>query len=42
MDAALDQLTWENLGWRLGKIFGDASEELQEELYEWCVKQQVE
>ncbi|MFC7009381.1 endonuclease/exonuclease/phosphatase family protein [Halalkalicoccus sp. GCM10025322] len=42
MDAALDQLTWENLGWRLGQLFGDTSEELQEELYEWCVKQQVE
>lgn len=42
MGAALDQLTWENLGWRLGKLFDDTSEELQEELYVWCVKQQVE
>jgi len=38
----LNQLTWENLGWRLGKLFGQTSEELQEELYEWCVEQQIE
>ncbi len=41
-DEVLNQLTWENLGWRLGKLFGETSEELQEELYEWCVKQQTE
>ena len=38
-DDALNRLTWENLGWRLGTLLGDASEELQEELYQWCVKQ---
>lgn len=38
----LNQLTWENLGWRCGRLFGSTSEELQEELYQWCVKQQVE
>jgi len=42
MGGALDRLTWENLGWRLGMLFGDASEELQEELYDWCVDQQLE
>jgi len=41
-DEVLNQLTWENLGWRLGKLFGETSEELQEDLYEWCVEQQVE
>lgn len=41
-DRVLDQLTWENLGWRLGKLFGSASEELQEEMYEWCVEQQTD
>lgn len=39
---ALKQLTWWNLGWRLGRLFGDTSDDQKEELYEWCVKQQVE
>jgi hypothetical protein len=39
---ALERLTWENLGWRLGMLFDDASEELKEDLYDWCVTQQVE
>jgi hypothetical protein len=38
----LTRLTWENLGWRFGKLFGDTSEELKEELYEWCVDQQLD
>jgi len=38
----LAELTWQNLGWRLGKLFDETSEGLQEELYEWCVDQQVE
>ncbi|QSG14360.1 Exonuclease III [Halapricum desulfuricans] len=41
-DNVLDQLTWENLGWRLGMIFGNTSDELKEELYEWCVEQQTD
>jgi len=41
-EEVLSQLTWENLGWRLGKLFGDTSEDLQEELYEWCVEQQLD
>jgi exonuclease III len=38
----LKNLTWQNLGWRLGMLFGDTSEELKEDLYEWCVNQQTE
>jgi hypothetical protein len=34
---ALDELTWENLGNRLGAILCDAPPELQEELYAVCV-----
>lgn len=37
---SLDTLTWQNLGWRLGQLFGETSEELQEELFVWCVAQQ--
>lgn len=38
----LRKLTWENLGWRLGMLFQETSENLQEAHYDWCVKQQVE
>lgn len=38
----LETLYWQNLGYRLGKLLGEASEELQEEMYELCVKQQEE
>lgn len=41
-DDVLNHLTWENLGWRLGKVFGDTSDERKEDLYEWCVEQQIE
>jgi hypothetical protein len=37
-EAALDELTWENLGNRLGAILRDAPPELQVELYAVCVK----
>lgn len=36
----LETLYWQNLGYRLGKLFGETSKELQEEMYELCVKQQ--
>jgi len=36
----LEQLSWHNLGWRLGMLFGETSTELKEELYLWCVSQQ--
>ncbi|WP_408959586.1 hypothetical protein [Natrinema sp. 74] len=38
----LDELKWNNLGWRLGTLFDDTSEEMKEELFEWCVRQQKE
>ena len=38
-DGVLDKLTWDNLGWRLGKLFGETSEEQIEELFDWCVDQ---
>jgi exonuclease III len=39
-DSTLERLTWHNLGWRLGRLFGETDEPMIEELYEWCVKQQ--
>lgn len=41
-DMVLDELKWNNLGWRLGKLFGETSDEMREELFEWCVRQQME
>lgn len=41
-EEVLTQLTWENLGWRLGNLFGETSEDLKEALYEWCVEQQLD
>lgn len=38
---ALDELTWENLGNRLGAILKNAPPDLQEELYAVCVKIQA-
>ena len=37
----LKELTWDNLGWRLGRLFGHTSPDLVDEIYDWCVKQQV-
>jgi len=39
-DTALKELTWDNLGYRLGKLFGPASEEMIDTQYDWCVHQQ--
>jgi hypothetical protein len=39
---ALNRLSWENLGYRLGSLFGDTSPELVDELYDWCVSQQAQ
>lgn len=39
-DAALKELTWDNLGYRLGRIFGSTSEEMIDQQYDWCVRQQ--
>ncbi|WP_336024524.1 hypothetical protein [Halobellus salinisoli] len=38
----LPNLTWENLGYRLGSLFGETSKDLREELFEWCKEQQAE
>ena len=39
---ALKRLTWDNLGWRLGRLFGATDDELIDEMYDWCVRQQEE
>lgn len=39
---AHEELSWHNLGWRLGKLFGETSIERKNELYHWCVEQQKE
>lgn len=39
---ALEGLSWHNLGWRLGMIFGETPTELKQEIYQWCVEQQKE
>lgn len=38
----LPNLTWENLGYRLGSLFGETSKDLREELFDWCKEQQAE
>jgi hypothetical protein len=38
----MSRLTWQNLGWRLGRIFGATPDSLIEEMYVWCVAQQAE
>ena len=38
-DTVLDELTWDNLGWRMGKLFGETEEDRIEEVFEWCVGQ---
>lgn len=39
-DPNLEKLTWDNLGYRLGSLFGETSDELQQKLFEWCVTKQ--
>jgi len=39
---SLETLYWQNLGYRLGKLLGAASDEVQEEMYRLCVRQQAE
>lgn len=34
------ELTWDNLGYRIGSLFGETDDELRQELFEWCVKKQ--
>lgn len=35
-----EDLTWDNLGYRLGSIFGETNDDLRQELFEWCKKKQ--
>lgn len=35
----LEQLTWQNVGYRMGEIFGETPEQQMDELYDWCVRQ---
>lgn len=37
----LEQLTWQNLGWRIGAVLGETAEDLIDEYYELCVRQQA-
>ena len=37
----LDSLTWENLGYRLGVLFGTTDEAEKISMYDWCVRQQA-
>ena len=39
-EETLRDLTWKNLGYRLGKIFGPTSPDQIEQMYDWCVRQQ--
>ena len=41
-EGPLSRLTWQNLGWRLGGIFGATPDSLIEEMFDWCVRQQAE
>ena len=41
-DTTLKDLTWQNLGNRLGKLFPETSRGLVDEMYDWCVRQQKE
>lgn len=38
--ATLNELKWQNLGWRLGKLLGCAGERTIVDMYEMCVRQQ--
>jgi len=40
-EETLQKLTWENLGWRVGMVVGEANEHRQEEVYSQLVKIQL-
>lgn len=40
--STLRNLSWHNLGWRMGMLFGETSGELKRELYMWCTDHQLE
>ena len=35
----LEKLTWNNLGWRLGRMFGPTPDDLREDILDWCAEQ---
>lgn len=39
-DPDLDQLTWDNLGCRLGSLFGETSDDQKQDIFDWCKKRQ--
>ena len=41
-EVTLSRLTWQNLGWRIGATVGQTSEALMDEMYDWCVRHQIE
>ena len=41
-DPNLNKLTWDNLGYRLGCLFGETPDDLKQEMFEWCVAKQSE
>jgi hypothetical protein len=41
-ETAFAKLSWHNLGYRLGLLFGETSPALKAELYTWCVRQMRE
>jgi hypothetical protein len=38
-EGVLTELKWNNLGWRLGKIFDETPDEMRDQMFEWCVEQ---
>jgi len=36
-EECLAQLSWRNLGWRFGRLFGDTPDELKHNLYKWSI-----
>lgn len=38
----LRELTWNNLGYRLDRLFMETTPELIDQMYDWCVRQQAE
>ena len=38
-EGVLEELTWNNLGWRLGRLFGPTPDDLREEILDWCADQ---
>jgi len=38
-EGVLEELTWNNLGWRLGRLFGPTKDDLRDEILDWCACQ---